>query len=180
LCQIRCTVAGETPTRVAMEEKLIDVVGLYLNPPEAAVVMCVDDPHGNHQSKVRHTTRRLRRAAIDALFNSGTGGAEKSFMGTPWLRSPARARCPGRRGRGRRANARSRPERQRMRGVLLGQTAAEHQIDNILLLLREASNRRQRRRQGSLRVDTSDHLFLAAGRGLTHRQAQNRRPTPAK
>ncbi len=27
----------------AFEEKLLDVVGLYLNPPENAVVLCMDD-----------------------------------------------------------------------------------------------------------------------------------------
>ena len=27
----------------AFEEKLIDVVGLYLNPPENAVVLCMDE-----------------------------------------------------------------------------------------------------------------------------------------
>ena len=29
--------------RSAFEEKLIDVVGLYLNPPEKAIVLCVDE-----------------------------------------------------------------------------------------------------------------------------------------
>ncbi len=30
-------------TDPAFEEKLVDVVGLYLNPPERAVVLCVDE-----------------------------------------------------------------------------------------------------------------------------------------
>lgn len=32
-----------TPTGAPIVEKVSDVVGLYLNPPEAAVVMCVDE-----------------------------------------------------------------------------------------------------------------------------------------
>jgi hypothetical protein len=29
--------------RPRFEEKLVDVVGLYLNPPENAIVLCVDE-----------------------------------------------------------------------------------------------------------------------------------------
>ena len=33
------------------EEKLVDVVGLYLNPPEKAVVLCMDELcEGSHNS----------------------------------------------------------------------------------------------------------------------------------
>jgi transposase len=46
-------------------EKLVDVVGLYLNPPEHAIVLCVDEKtqiqaHGSHAEEPAHSPWPLR------------------------------------------------------------------------------------------------------------------------
>ena len=40
---MRWTVERPTPAALAIERQLTDVVGLYLNPPDKAVVLCVDE-----------------------------------------------------------------------------------------------------------------------------------------
>jgi hypothetical protein len=38
------------------EEKLIDVVGLYLNPPDKAVVLCMDDGSPSSNREINNET----------------------------------------------------------------------------------------------------------------------------
>jgi len=40
------------------EEKLVDVVGLYLNPPEKAIVLCADEKSSVHESRPRPDSPR--------------------------------------------------------------------------------------------------------------------------
>jgi hypothetical protein len=63
------------------EEKLVDVVGLYLNPPENAIVLCMDEKSHDWRlgSEVpRSFSQRARRSCqrIDTVSPYGVAGAD--------------------------------------------------------------------------------------------------------
>jgi hypothetical protein len=100
-------------------EKLTDVVGLYLNPPEKAIVLCVDEKsqiQAQRTHQQAHPPRRVSlRARPDRSDQGVTGGLQP---GRRAVRVDRRARQDHREDRSRPHRARSSP----MNGQLISET----------------------------------------------------------
>ena len=76
-----------------LQAKVRDVVGLYLNPPQKAVVLCVDEsPRSRHLTGPRRSCRCARECRKRPLTTTCATAPQRCSL--PWRSPPARSPTP--------------------------------------------------------------------------------------
>jgi len=73
------------------EEKLMDVVGLYLNPPEQAVVLCMDEKSQIQALDRTQPSLLMKKGRAGTMTQRSPGPTCRLHTGRPWLSPSSRS-----------------------------------------------------------------------------------------
>jgi hypothetical protein len=71
------------------EEKLVDVVGLYIDPPDKAVVLCIDEKWQIQALDRTQPSLPMKKGRTGTMTHDSTSATAPRRCSPPWTCSPA-------------------------------------------------------------------------------------------